>query len=81
MRALTATVLSIALTASLAGSAAFAETPLAPGKPAGVHKAQLENGTIILVAGVAVVAAGIAVAVSNNNNNVTPATTATTTTG
>ncbi len=80
MRALTAPVLSITFTASLAGSAAFADTPLAPGKPAGVQKAQLENGTLIIVAGVAVVAAGIAIAVSNGNNNNTTATAATTTT-
>ncbi len=80
MRALTAVLLSIALTTSLAGSAAFAETPLAPGKPAGIHKAQLENGTIIILAGAAVVAAGIAIAVSNDSNNTTPATTVATTT-
>ncbi len=79
MRALTAAVLSIALTTSLAG-AAFAQTPLAPGKPAGVRKAQLEAPTLIILAGVAVVGAGVAIAVSGDNNNATPATATTTTT-
>ncbi len=75
MRALTAVLLSIALTGS-----AFAETPLAPGKPAGVQNAQIESGTLILVGGAAIVAAGIAIAVSNDNNGSTPATTTTTAT-
>ncbi|HEY0266300.1 MAG TPA: hypothetical protein VGC16_06075 [Rhizomicrobium sp.] len=77
MRALPAAVLSIVLT----GSGAFAAEPaLAPGKPAGVHTAQMENSTIILVAGAAVVAAAVAVAVSGDDNNNVTATATTTTT-
>jgi hypothetical protein len=58
--------------AVLLGSSAFAATTdgaLAPGKPAGVTKAQTETGAIILgVAGVGILA-GIAIVVSNSSGN------------
>jgi hypothetical protein len=67
MRALIATALALALTTS---SLAAAEVgPLAPGKPAGVKKAEYEGDpTLLIVLGVAV-AIGIAVAVSNSNDH------------
>jgi hypothetical protein len=75
MRAPIAAILSLVLT----GTAALAETPLAPGKPAGIHQAQMQTPTLLIVAGVAVVAAGIALAASGgSNNNTTVATTTTT---
>jgi hypothetical protein len=43
--------------------------PLAPGKPAGVHQAQMwDNGTTMIVIGVAVAAAAIAVAASSGGS-------------
>jgi hypothetical protein len=67
MRALISTALALALTTS---SLAAAEVgPLAPGKPAGVKKAEYEGDpTLLIVLGVAI-AIGIAVAVSNGNDN------------
>jgi hypothetical protein len=67
MRALIAAALALALTTS---SLAAAEVgPLAPGKPAGVKKAEYEGDpTLFIVLGVAI-AIGIAVAVSNSNDN------------
>ena len=51
---------AVLVAASLLSSSAFAAPPLAPGKPAGLTKAQDMDG---------LVAAGIAVAVSGNSNN------------
>jgi len=67
MRALLSTALALALTTS---SLAAAEVgPLAPGKPAGVKKAEYEGDpTLLIVLGIAV-AIGIAVAVSNSNDH------------
>lgn len=67
MRALLSTALALALTTS---SLAAAEVgPLAPGKPAGVKKAEYEGDpTLLIVLGIAV-AIGIAVAVSNGNDH------------
>ncbi len=77
MRVPVAAALSIILTGS---GALAAEPALAPGKPAGVHKAQMESSSLILVAGVAVVAAAVAIAVSGDDNNaIAPATTSTST--
>ncbi len=58
--------------AALIGSSAFAATTgsaLAPGKPAGVQKAQTETGAIILGVGAAAIIAGIAIVVSNESGN------------
>jgi len=58
--------------AALIGSSAFAATAgsaLAPGKPAGVQKAQTETGAIIIGVGAAAIIAGIAIVVSNEGGN------------
>jgi hypothetical protein len=58
--------------ATMIGSSAFAaDMSLAPGKPAGVNKAQLEigTGTLIIGLGVAAVITAVAITVSNQNNN------------
>jgi hypothetical protein len=80
-------VLTLVLTLALATPAAVASTavPLAPGKPAGLRQAQLEDDNgIWIVAGAALVGIGIALAVADNNSSspvaTTPATTSTTTT-
>jgi hypothetical protein len=79
MNGLMTTVLALTLTAS----AAMAETtaPLAAGKPAGVKAAQnMDNSGWLIAGGVAIAAAGIALAVSggDNNNTTPPPTTGTT---
>ena len=70
-------VLILALSAS--GTSA-AEPPLAPGKPAGLHQAQIQDGTVMLaIAGVALVGIGIALATAGNGS-APPSTTSTTST-
>lgn len=71
---------------SLLAASAFA-APLSPGKPAGVRKAQDQDNTVLYIVGLGVVAAGIAIAVSDNDNGTsqgtittTPPTTTTSTT-
>jgi len=75
---------ALAVSALLASSAAFAadSVPLPAGKPAGTKEAALLGLPVILI-GVGVLAAIIAVAVSNNDDNspTTPNTTVTSTTG
>jgi hypothetical protein len=75
------TIGAILLASSLIASSAFAATdagaPLAPGKPAGVHEAQRMDNTLLLVVGLGVVAAGIALVASGNGKS----TVTTTTTG
>ncbi len=76
MRSMLAPVLAIALTATSAFAADNA--PLAAGKPAGVHQAQMGGNSLFFLLGAAVIAGGIAIAVSNNNgNNVSASTTST----
>ncbi|HEY2011835.1 MAG TPA: hypothetical protein VGH23_22790 [Rhizomicrobium sp.] len=55
----------------IASSAFAADVSLAPGKPAGVNKAQMEisNGTLIVGAGIAAIAAAVAITVTNQSNN------------
>ena len=58
--------------ATMIGSSAFAaDVSLAPGKPAGVDKAQLNigTGTLIIGAGAAAIITAIAIVVSNNSTN------------
>jgi hypothetical protein len=77
MRLFISAVLATSLFASsaLAGEAAGA---LTPGKPAGVKDAQLMDNTVVIGLGVALIAAGIAVAASSgNSHNVTTVTTST----
>jgi hypothetical protein len=75
---------SVAALALLAGQALAADTaPLAPGKPAGVKKAQDEDTmTALYIVGGGALVAGIAVLASDDNNNSTtpPPVTSTTST-
>ena len=78
MRTIGAILLASNLIASSAFAATDASAPLTPGKPAGVKQAQAMDNTLLLVVGLGVVAAGIAlVASGNGNNNVTTTTTGT----
>lgn len=61
--------------ATLVTSSAFAgaSAPLAPGKPAGVHGAQLSSGTLLLGAvGVAIIATAAIVVTDQNNDRSQP---------
>ncbi len=65
-------VVAAVTVATMIGSSAFAaDVSLAPGKPAGVNKAQLEigTGTLIIGLGAAAIIAAVAITVSNQNNN------------
>lgn len=71
----------LAVTLSASGALAANAPPLAPAKPAGVHQAQLQDGTgMIVVAGAALVGITIALATASdgpstpNTNPATPAT-------
>lgn len=66
MRALTAVILSAGLLASSMAMAADNVGPLAPGKPAGLHKAELSTTTIVLI-GVGVLTA-IVVGIASGSN-------------
>lgn len=66
-----------ALAATLFTSSAFAADdsgPLAAGKPAGVQKAQLETGGVLLVVGILAVAGAIAAIASTTQGNSTSTT-------
>ena len=79
MRTIGAAVLASSLIVSSAFAATNAAAPLAPGKPAGVKKAQAADNTMLMVLGLGVVAGGIAlVASGNGNGSVTTTTTGTT---
>jgi hypothetical protein len=77
------TIGAVLLASSLVASNAFAATgtgaPLTPGKPAGVKQAQAMDNTLLLVVGLGVVAAGIALVASGNGKTAETATTTTTT--
>jgi hypothetical protein len=63
-------VISLALATSLVASSAFAAdstSPLAPGKPAGVHQAQEMNTALWTLAGIGALTA-IAVGVASSSN-------------
>ena len=82
MRTIGAILLASSLIASSAFGATDASAPLAPGEPAGVKKAQIADNTLLLVVGLGVVAAGIAlVASGNGKSTVNTTTTSTSTTG
>jgi hypothetical protein len=84
MRALISAVLATTL---LASSALADDGALAPGKPAGVHQAQMTQNELWIALGVTAVAAGIVIAATSQSHTKTPAagggttTTTTTTTG
>lgn len=61
----------------IVSAACAAEGALAPGKPAGVRKADIEGGGVLLVVGIVAVAAVIAVVASTTQGNSTPSTTGT----
>jgi hypothetical protein len=70
---------SVLLAATLFAGSAFAATdatgPLAPGKPAGVKKAQdVDTATLLWVVGGGLVVGGIALAASSGGNDNTPVT-------
>jgi hypothetical protein len=77
-----AIILATCLFACSTGAMAdVSASPLPAGEPAGVHQAQLSNGTgMIILAGAAAIGMGIALAVSNNHSG-TPPVTSTSTTG
>ena len=63
-------VVAAVTVATMIGTSAFAaDMSLAPGKPAGVDKAQIGTGTLIIGAAAAAIIAGIAIVVSSQNNN------------
>ena len=73
----------LAMTISTAAIAQTAEpAPLAPGKPAGVHQAQMAlfGNELFLALGLAAIAGGIALAASNHTTHGAPAAGTTTTT-
>jgi hypothetical protein len=69
------TAVAVLTVATLVGSSAFAaDTSLAPGKPAGVSKAQLPigTGTLIIGLGAAAIITAVAITVADQSgNNVT----------
>ena len=73
---LAAILAAVPVTASLA---ADSNQTLAPGKPAGVKQAQMENQALTIAFGVGLLAAGIAIATTGGNggNTVTTTTTGT----
>ena len=63
-------VVAAVTVATLVASSAFAaDLSLAPGKPAGVNKAQIGTGTMIIAAGAAGILTAVAIVVSNSENN------------
>lgn len=85
MRSFAAGALALSLVVSTAAGA-NSVAPMAPGKPAGVQQAQVQNSTLFVVLGAGLLAAGIGLAASGDNNVIngtattTSATTTTTTT-
>jgi hypothetical protein len=70
MLGLKSAIAAITVATMVATSALAAETaPLAPGKPAGVHQADLglSKGTLIVGLGAIAIITAIAIVVSNNN--------------
>jgi len=75
MLGLKSAVAAITMATLVASSALAAETaPLAPGKPAGVHQADLgiSKGVLIIGLGAAAVITAVAIVVSNNGSNTPP---------
>ena len=75
MRKVCSFVIAIGLTAS---PMAWAE-PLAPGKPAGVHAAQMGNKEWFVLGGIAAVGIGVAIATSGGRSSNVPTQTITVT--
>jgi hypothetical protein len=84
MRTITAALLVSTLVVSNAFAAPKAAAPLPAGKPAGVNEAvNLGPNAFLILVGVGIIAAGLAVTLSNNGGDgvTTPTTTSTSTTG
>ena len=78
MRRFLLPLLIVSLSAS--GTLAANNPPLAPGQPAGLHQARLQNGTMMLaIGGLARVGIGIALATAGNGS-APPSTVSTTST-
>jgi hypothetical protein len=56
------------LAAGLVASAAFADPPLAPGKPAGLKKAQDDDHTVLYVVGGGIVVLGAVLIATGDND-------------
>ncbi len=70
MRVLISAILAACLSATgVMADGAGAVGPLAPGKPAGVVKAQSGDNTILYILGAGVVIAGIVLVASNGGND------------
>ena len=69
MRVLLPAILAAALSASAVLADGAAIGPLAPGKPAGVEKAQRGDNTILYIVGAGVVIAGIILVANNGGHN------------
>jgi len=82
MRIIGAAILATSLVVSSAFAGTNVTAPLAPGKPAGVKKAQATDNTMLMVLGLGIVAGGIALVASGGGNDtvVTATTTSTSTT-
>ncbi len=69
--------LALAAAAVLVSGSLVAADPLAPGKPAGLHKAQDDSGnTVLYIVGLGAIGAGIAILATNNSSNNGPTSTA-----
>jgi len=79
MRIIGAAILASSLIVSSAFAATNAAAPLAPGKPAGVKKAQAADNTLLIVLGLGVVAGGVALVASGGGKNTVATTTSSTT--
>jgi hypothetical protein len=79
MKTIGSAILATALFATSAFAATDSVAPtagaLAPGKPAGVQKAQGADNTIWFVLGAGVIIGGIVLAATGNNNDTPPAST------
>ena len=76
-------LLSLLILAPSASGTFAAHPPLTPGKPAGVHQAQMQDGTgMVVIAGVAIIGIAVALATAGNGSaspNTNPATSTTST--
>ena len=81
MRAFGPVILATILVAVPVAGSLAAETSqaLAPGRPAGVKQAQMEDQALTIAFGVGLLAAGIAIATTGGNGNNTITTTTTST--
>jgi hypothetical protein len=75
MRIIGAAILASSLIVSNSLAATNAAAPLAPGKPAGVKKAQAADNTMLMVLGLGVVAGGIALVASGGGKSAVTTTT------